>query len=149
MSDEPQKENTEEAPAPIQNCPYPDGFGLTIEEIKALIAKECKIFVDNDEPHLMTVTILNAFLHENEKLHKKYSDTLRTIYAEQTQSFLQEIAKSTDGITQSLQSVSVEGLHNIHVKNTAQLAVFRNTLFWVSSILLTLTIVNICVFILR
>ena len=64
----PQPEPKKPEPEPI----LPDGIGFTLEQAKALLAKEHKMILANDEPVLMGVTICNAYLAEVEKLHARY-----------------------------------------------------------------------------
>ncbi len=147
MNDELQ--NEEESRSTTSENTFPDGIGLSIEDVKALVAKENKTILDNDEPMLITVTILNAFLYENDKLNRKYHEALRQIYSEQTQLFIQDVEKSTVSIAKSLENVSVEGLHEIHIKNTTQLTAFRRDMLWLSTIAFVSAIINVCVFIFR
>ena len=41
----------------------PDGFGMSLDEVRALILNKYDIKVDKDDPILLIVPILNACLH--------------------------------------------------------------------------------------
>lgn len=128
---------------------YPNGFGLSIEEVQALIAKVNQTIVAKDDPILLTVTILNAFLYENDKLNTKYNEALKAIYSEQTKNFVGDVSKNTERIVETLSSVSVEGMHKIHEDSTVKLSFFQTNMWWCTSIIAVSAILNVAVFILR
>lgn len=128
---------------------YPDGFGLSISEVQALLAKQNETIVAKDDPILLTVTILNAFLYENEKLSFKYNSALKTIYSEQNENYLQSIRNATAEIKETLSSVSVEGLRKVHTENMVQIVTFQNSLWWACGIIGVSAMINVCAFILR
>lgn len=71
----------------------PDGFGLSLEEVRALILKLCDIKVDKDDPILLTVPILNACLNEQKKLQDEYKEHLKAVYQEVLEVFLENLDK--------------------------------------------------------
>lgn len=50
----------------------PDDAALSLEQVRALLAKTHETVVDKDDPILMVVTILNVHLAELEKLHARH-----------------------------------------------------------------------------
>ena len=69
MSDAEHMTPAAESPAkPEAENTLPDGIGLTMEQVQKLLAKAHKTVVDDHDPILMVVTILNAHLGEVEKL---------------------------------------------------------------------------------
>ena len=56
--------------------PLPDGIGLTLAQAKALVAEHNKTVIADDEPALIELTILNAFLGELEKLQTRHKEGL-------------------------------------------------------------------------
>ena len=54
----------------------PDGIGLTLDDVRALLAKEHETIVPKDDPMLMIVTLLNAYLGEVDKLHARHGKAL-------------------------------------------------------------------------
>ena len=51
----------------------PDGIGLSLDEVRALLAKKHETIVAQDDPVLLLVTLLNAYVHEFEKLLDKHN----------------------------------------------------------------------------
>lgn len=71
----------------------PDGFGMSLDEIRALILNKYDIKVDKDDPILMIIPILNACLHEQQKLQEEYKEGLKLVYQEVLEEFAGEIDK--------------------------------------------------------
>ena len=101
LQPEPQKPE----PKPI----LPDGIGFTLEQAKALLAKDHKMILANDEPVLMGVTICNAYLAEVEKLHARHKDGLGRLMSDKTDAYISGVATAVAQLTDSLSSASVEG----------------------------------------
>ena len=59
----------------------PDGIGLTLDDVRALLAKEHETIVPKDDPMLMIVTLLNAYLGEVDKLHARHGKALAALMA--------------------------------------------------------------------
>ncbi len=104
-----------------QNSQTENGIGMNLDEVQALLAKKNEVIVDKDDPILITVTILNAFLEEGKKQQDKYMLALKTLYADQVNDFLGEVTKSTEEVRETLKSVSTEGLVKINERQTAKI----------------------------
>jgi hypothetical protein len=128
---------------------YPDGLGLSIDEVKALIAKENKTIVDDDDPVLLIVTILNAFLHENNTMNEKYQKALKNMFSEQADGYCEQMQSVTNALKETLTSLSVEALNETHTKNMSKLAEFRRDISWLSALAFISALVNVIVFIIR
>ncbi len=128
---------------------FPNGFGLSIEEVKAVLAKENKSIVPDDDPILLVVTILNCFLFENEKKEQKYQEALKKIYSEQSSSYVTELVGNLDNIKNLLENVSVDGLNKLHAENTQELANFKVSMMWATGIIALSAFINVAVFILH
>ena len=128
--------------------PFPDGIGLSIENVQALISKHNETFVAKDDPILLTVTILNAFLEEDRKLQDKYLIALKNVYSEQVKDFLKQVQQSTNVVKESLETVSIEGLQKIHEKSTARINNLENNMKWACFIIGFSALSNVVVFIL-
>ncbi len=71
----------------------PDGFGMSLDEVWALILNKYDIKVDKDDPILLIVPILNACLHEQKKLQDVYRENLKGVYQEVLEIFLENLDK--------------------------------------------------------
>lgn len=71
----------------------PDGFGMSLDEMRALILNKYDIKVDKDDPILLIVPILNACLHEQKKLQDVYRENLKGVYQEILEIFLENLDK--------------------------------------------------------
>ncbi len=127
----------------------PDGFGLSIADVQALLAKYNETLVAKDDPILVQVTISNAFLLEYQKTQEKYQETLKAIYAEQVKQFLKEVKNSTDEVKETLSAVSVDGLHKIHLEQSTSLAKFRTHFLYLTALSCLSAFINLAVYIAR
>lgn len=75
----------------------PDGFGLSLEQVKNLINQQCGISIKNDDPIMCMVPILNAFLHEQQKMEEKYREALEKVFQQITGAFTEELDKRMQG----------------------------------------------------
>ena len=66
----------------------PDGIGLTLDDVRALLAKEHETIVPKDDPMLMIVTLLNAYLGEVDKLHARHGKALAALMAGKTDAYV-------------------------------------------------------------
>ncbi len=127
----------------------PDGFGISIADVQALLAKYNETLVAKDDPILVQVTISNAFLSEYKKIQEKYQETLKDIYTEQVKDFLKEVKKGTDEVRQTLATVSVDGLHKIHLEQSTNLVKFRTHFLYLTAISCLSAFINLAVYMAR
>ncbi len=90
-----QEPNTEEKKEKSKEKEYhlPDGFGLSIEEVQNIINQKCSVSVPKDDPIMLIVSILNAFLFEQQKLQEEYKEGLKEVYQEVLNTFLEQLDK--------------------------------------------------------
>ncbi len=95
LEDMQQEQQHEQEPQKQQEKEYllPDGFGMSLDEVRALILNKYDIKVDKDDPILMIIPILNACLHEQQKLQEEYKEGLKLVYQEVLEEFAGEIDK--------------------------------------------------------
>lgn len=95
LEDMQHEQQQEKEPQKQQEKEYllPDGFGMSLDEIRALILNKYDIKVDKDDPILMIIPILNACLHEQQKLQEEYKEGLKLVYQEVLEEFAGEIDK--------------------------------------------------------
>lgn len=86
------KDDMQQAEQQKEYC-LPNGFGMSLEDIRALILNKYDIKVDKDDPILMIVPILNACLYEQQKLQEEYKEGLKLVYQEVLEEFASEIDK--------------------------------------------------------
>ena len=132
-------EKTFEPPAaPI----LPDGIGLTHDQVATLLAKQCKTVVSPDDPILMTATLLNAYLHEQDKLLQRHNQALTSILSARTAGHVQAVEQVSNDLKTSLTSSTVEGIQSTYKQ-------FRISLIWLAGIIGTSALVNVAVFVLQ
>lgn len=86
------KDDMQQADSQKEYC-LPNGFGMSLEDIRAIILNKYDIKVDKDDPILMIVPILNACLYEQQKLQEEYKEGLKLVYQEVLEEFASEIDK--------------------------------------------------------
>ncbi len=101
----------------------PDGFGLKIEEMRMLLAEKHNMQPpDVHDPLLMTVTIFNACMHEQEELHKKHKQALTAMLGECTADYVKNMQSSVNCLTQALSLASQDGIGNLFDAHKAEMA---------------------------
>lgn len=95
LEDMQQEQQHEQEPQKQQEKEYllPDGFGMSLDEVRALILNKYDIKVDKDDPILLIVPILNACLHEQKKLQDEYKEGLENVYQSVLNNFLENLDK--------------------------------------------------------
>ena len=145
-------ETLEQAVTPQQQekkPPLPDGIGISLEQAKALIAEHNKMVVANDEPALIELTILNAYLGEVQKLHVRHENGLARLMAEKTDAYVSGVNAAVDQLSTSLSSASVEGIRKVFDDHAATLNAFRYAVYWAAAIVSVSALLNVAVFVLR
>ena len=141
LQPEPQKPE----PKPI----LPDGIGFTLEQAKALLAKDHKMILANDEPVLMGVTICNAYLAEVAKLHARHEKGLTRLMTEKTDSYVSGVQAAVGQLTDSLSSASVEGIRKVFDDHAARLKTFRSNVNLAALIVGISALLNVAAFVLK
>lgn len=136
-------ETTEEKPKaqPL----LPDGIGLTVEQVSALIHQVNHFSLPPDDPALMYVTIMNAALTEQAKLQKAHQSALGKMMDEHTQKYVQETEKGMKEILFTLSKLTTEGLNEA----SKDMVKFRTTLWMCSGITFISALLIVCVFVLK
>lgn len=129
--------------------PLPDGIGLTLAQAKALVAEHNKTVIADDEPALIELTILNAFLGELEKLQTRHKEGLGRLMADKTDAYVSGVATAVAQLTDSLSSASVEGIRKVFDDHAARLQSFRNSTTWLAAIVAVSALLNVAVFALK
>lgn len=127
----------------------PDGVGLTLDEVRALLAAKNSVTVTPDDPILMMVTLLNAFLTEEEKLLERHRKALTTILADRTDGYIKAMEQTTASLSESLSKASLDEIKKIFQENGGAINRFRSNMIWLAAIVATSALVNVAVFVWR
>lgn len=127
----------------------PDGVGLSLEEVRTLLALKNSTSVSPDDPILMIVTVLNAFLAEEEKLLDRHRKALITILTERTDGYVKAVEQTTTHLGESLSSGSAKEMSRLFSENTGRMERFNSSLFWLTAIVTAAALVNVAIFIWR
>lgn len=140
----------QEPPTPLEieldNAP---GVGLTLEQIRAVVAKAHNVMLPKDDATLMIATILNAYLTEVDKLQARHEKGLTRLMAEKTDEYVSGVQAAVEQLSASLSSASVEGIRKVFDDHAATLNAFRYAVYWAAAIVSVSALVNVVVFVLR
>lgn len=124
----------------------PDGRGLSFDEVRETLAAQHQTIVSVDDPILMVVTLLNAFLAEEDKLLDRHNKALTRILAVRTEGYVQAVEKTTATLGASLSAASLESITRIFAMNGQKMDRFRSNLTWLAAIAGTSALVNVAAF---
>ena len=140
----------EHPPTPLEmelgNAP---GVGLTLEQIRAVVAKAHNVMLPKGDATLMIATILNAYLTEVEKLQARHEKGLTRLMAEKTDEYVSGVQKAVNQLSTSLSSASAEGLRKVFDDHAATLKTFKSNVYLAAVIVGMSALLNVAVFILK
>lgn len=124
----------------------PDGIGMELSDVKKMLATQHETLPRNDDPLLMQVTILNAFLAEVVKLQGRHNGALKQVMGGQMEKYLFGVKKTTDSLGEVLANTSVDAIGKIFRQHDA--AIERGTMNtrWCAAIVAVSALVNVVVF---
>lgn len=140
-----QEQQTPETPAveAYKEALLPDGMGLRLEQVQALLATQHNVAVPKDDPMLMFVTICNAFLGEVQALHQRHETGLTRLMADKTDAYVRGIKEATAQLAAGLSSASVEGFNAACQQHESRMACFKSNLTWLAAIVAVSALVNV------
>ncbi|TKB23157.1 hypothetical protein FCL47_23680 [Desulfopila sp. IMCC35006] len=142
--------NEQEPKPEISNMPQlPDGIGLSLDEVRSLLASKNSITVSPDDPILMMVTLLNAFLTEEEKLLDRHRKALTSILTDKTDTYIKAVEQTTVNLSESISALSGTEIKKIFNENSGMMNSFRSNMVWLAAIVGISALVNVAVFVLR
>lgn len=150
MTDTEHTTHPEEAPgtqAEVKTT-LPDGIGLSLEQVQRMLVKTHKTVVDDHDPILMVVTILNAHLTEVDKLQARHKEGLARLMADKTDAYVSGVQAAVAQLTDSLSSASVEGIRKVFDEHAAKLKLFKSNITWLAAIVAVSALLNVAVFVL-
>ena len=106
----------------------PEGIGLSLDEVRALIEQRNHVRVEADDPILVALTIANAHLTAVEKLHQLHRKALTELMSRETATHTEAVAKSVAALSEKLSGVTVENIGRVVTQFQSALASFRTTL---------------------
>ncbi|SDF34214.1 hypothetical protein [Desulfovibrio legallii] len=127
----------------------PDGFGLSVEDVRALLAKKHEMAVPKDDPLLMMVTIQNAFLEAQTQLQKKHEKALAAFMSEQTAAYVKGVEESMADVSKTLSGVTLEGLQQASSGFVSSLTGFKTSLYLCTAVMALSALINVAVFVLK
>jgi hypothetical protein len=139
---------------------FPDGMGMRIEDVKRLLENKNNNAVSNDDPILMVVTILNAFLGELDGLHRAHHLAVSRIMSEQSERYLsgvretsaeymEDVRKTTGNLGEILKDASISAIRSIFEQHTYTLQTHRNNTMWCAFLIFASAAANIIAYILK
>jgi hypothetical protein len=138
-----------ETPAAEHKRAIPDGIGMSLKDIQALMVEHHGYKLPDDDPVLQVVTICNAFLGEINKLQAHHREALSRVMAEQSENYANTVQQQLDGLSQSLSSVTVEGMRTVFDAHTSRMQTIKGELLGLALLICGSTIVNVVVLALR
>ena len=131
-----------------------DGIGLNLEQVANLLAEKHKIIVSPDDPILMTVTLLNAFLAEENRIMERHKGAMAQVLASRTDKFVRSVSESAASVSAVFSGQAVAAMKETvagHNKGFAamerSLARHQANIRWWAIIALVSAVVNVGVFV--
>ena len=125
----------DEDKSPMPEERFPDGFGMSVEDVRALLAKKHDVSVPQDDPILMQVTILQVFLEAQARLQKKHETALAAFMGQQTTAYVKDMEKSLTSLTETLSGLTMEGIRKAVADFVANLATHRSAMYLCTAII--------------
>lgn len=144
-----QEENQTAERQEQQDTPEKEVFGLSFKEVRSLVAKEHDVLLPENDALLMEVTILNAWLTEMEKVHKRHENALNRVMSERTNTYVAGVQDSVSSLTKELSTASIDGFKKVVQEQLSGLKSFQLNVFWAAAIVALSALVNVTVYILR
>ena len=117
--------------------------------MRQLLHQKNGISVPRDDPMLMQVTMLNAYLNEQQRLHKKHESALSAFMGKQTGAHIEAVNKSVAQLSETLSRVTVKGIQEAARDFVADMSSLRSALWLCTAIMACSALVNVAVFVLR
>lgn len=127
----------------------PDGFGLSVDDVRALLVRKHDTAIPKDDPLLMVVTINQAFLEAQDRLQKKHEKALAAFMSEQTAAYVKGVEESMAGVSKTLSGVTLEGLQQASSGFVSSLTGFRVSLYLCTAVMALSALLNVAVFVLK
>ncbi len=148
----PNEEDSTEFTDTSEPC-LPDGIGLELSDVKKMVAAVNNYILQQDDPLLIQLTILNAYLCEVEKLHDRHNVALTQVMTSQMEKYVSGVKETTDSLGAVLATTSVEAIRDIFSQHDAVIrehdASIRrgsSAAFWCAAVITVSALFNVAVF---
>ena len=139
------EERSREKPEEAHEQLLPDGIGLTVEQVRHLLLEKNDVAVPADDPALIYVTIMNAFLGEQAKLQNAHEAALGRLMTEHTNNYVQSTKVGMTEIMGTLSKLTTDGLNEA----ARDMVKFRTTMLFCTAINAVSALLIVAVFVLR
>jgi heterodisulfide reductase subunit A-like polyferredoxin len=132
-----------------KTAPEAPPLGLDFKQARDLISTTHNAAIPENDPLLMIVTILNAYLGEVQKLHARHEEGLTKLMAEKTGIYVQGVQDSVKQLSDSLSSASLQGIRAVLAEQADTLKAFKQAVFYAAGVVAVSALVNVAVFVLK
>lgn len=130
----PQAAESREDGATRREPPRPDGIGLRLDDVRALVNEKNGVTVPPDDPLLVAVTIHNAFLQEHERLFKRHEKALAQFMDGQAKLFVKGVEGSLAPLSETLSVLTAKGIREAVAGFSARLGSFHGVVLLCTAI---------------
>jgi hypothetical protein len=135
----------EPPPMPV----LPDGLGMNLEQVQNLLAEKHKTIVSLDDPVLMMVSIMNAFLAQEGSLLERHKTATAKIMTDKTGEYVGAVKHVTDSLSASLSDVTLAAMQKTFADHRLELEKHKRNIMWLSAIVAISALINVIIFIVR
>ena len=100
---------------------FPDGIGISLEDMEVLLTQKHETTFDKRDPALVMVSVCNAFLGAVQNLHQRHNEALSKIITSRTLDYVSAVKETTESFSQAVSTASVEGIRQIFTVHAAAL----------------------------
>ncbi len=123
-----------------------DGRGLDLEQVRNLVMQQNNEILGKDDPLLIMVTILNAFIGEQEKVNDRHHNALVRIMSESTDKYITGVKNSVDTLSNELSNASVGTIKEVMQQEDLSRVKYGQNMKWATLIVGVSALVNVVVF---
>lgn len=127
----------------------PDGLGLDYEDVRMMLAKKHETNISKDDPIMMMVTIINAFLGELEKVTNRHNTAVTKIMADQSAKYIAGVKATTDALSKTLAENSVDAIKSIFDTHSDALKASKINARWCAGIIAVSALANVAIMALK
>lgn len=125
----------------------PDGIGMNLDQVAALLAEKHKTIVSKDDPLLMVVTVMNAFLAQENALMDRHKQALTMVMADKSEGFMRAAQKAVEQTGEIFASATVESMKQAIQGHHKAMDEHRKTILWLSALITLSALINVLLFI--
>lgn len=125
----------------------PEGIGMNLEQVQKLLADQHKTIVSLDDPVLIMVTIMNAFLSQQNALLERHKTAMVNIMTEKTNDYVAEVKTATKSLSAAMSDLMLAAIQKTMNDHSLTLANHKKDTMWLSAIVAISALINVVVFI--